>query len=155
VLSSGLSEKVVKIVFDKLTPIFNYWKSPIDIIRNKNFIFNNPLKIKAILEMAKYLAKTSYSKIKGAINEQGINFLMSFKFLGPATAYHLAKNLGIDYAKPDRHLTRIADLFGFSCPNKFCESIAIVTGEKKSVVDIILWRYATLNRNYLNEIAHE
>jgi len=156
VLSSGMSEKVIKKIFLNISMIFNNWKNPQYIIQNRRKIktkalkvFNNRLKISALLEMANYLCQKSCSNIINSIRLIGTNYLMNFKFLGPTTSLHLAKNLGINIAKPDRHLSRMANLFGYTCPNRFCEAISSVTGEKKSVIDIVLWRYATLNKNYL------
>jgi endonuclease III len=161
VLSSGMSEKVVTKVFPRLSLIFNNWKNPAAIHKNEKAIykrairlFNNKGKITALLEMAKYLVNKSISVIIKLIQEQGVSFLMKFKFLGPATALHLAKNVGLDIAKPDRHLMRISNRFGFACTNRFCEKISNHTGDKKSVVDIILWRYATLKKNYLADIPY-
>jgi hypothetical protein len=161
VLSSGISEKVVLSVFPKLTLLFNNWRNPLFIKQNKRriykkatAIFNNKGKINAILEMAEYLVNKSINLISKLIEAEGINYLIRFKYLGPATSFHLAKNLGVDIAKPDRHLVRISNCFGFECANLFCEKISNYTGDKKSVVDIILWRYATIKKNYLPEISY-
>jgi len=161
VLSSGMSERVVAKVFPKLTLVFNNWKNPAIIRKNEKLIFkraialfNNNGKINALLEMARYLVNKSMSVIINLIQEQGVSFLVKFKFLGPATAFHLAKNLGVDIAKPDRHLIRISNRFGFQCANRFCEKISDHTGDKKSVVDIVLWRYATLKKTYLADIPN-
>lgn len=54
-------------------------------------------------------------------------------------------------AEPDRHLVRISEKFGYGCPETFCNDISRYTGEKTSVVDIVLWRYATLEKKYLDE----
>jgi hypothetical protein len=157
VLSSGMSEKVIKRIFENLSLVFNNWKNPVLIIKNRRKIynravqiFNNHTKINALFEMAAYLCKKTCSDVVNLIQTRGAEYLMNFKFLGPATSLHLAKNLGINVAKPDRHLMRIANLFGYTCANSLCEKIASFTGEKKSVVDIVLWRYATLNKNYLS-----
>jgi len=156
VLSSGLSEKVVLSVFPKLTKIFNNWRNPLKIIDNHTTlfpkalrVFRNKQKISALFEMARYLVDKSISFVTTLIKKHGLNYLMQFKYLGPATSAHLAKNIGFNFAKPDRHLMRICNHFGFSCVDTFCEEIAYITGDKKSVVDLILWRYATLKRNYL------
>lgn len=161
VLSSGMSERVIARIFPKLSLIFNNWKNPLLIFKNERKIykraitlFNNEGKIRAILGMAKYLVNKSIFVITNLIQVQGVAFLMKFKYLGPATALHLAKNLGVNIAKPDRHLVRISNHFGYKCTNVFCEKISDHTGDKKSVVDIVLWRYATLKKNYLAEISY-
>jgi hypothetical protein len=46
--------------------------------------------------------------------------------------------------KPDRHLSRICSLWGYATPLQMCETIAAVVGDKVSVIDTVMWRYATL-----------
>ena len=69
VLSSGMSEKVVLSVFDKISALFNHWMNVKFIIINKERIriealklFNNKYKINAILLMAEHLEKTTIEK---------------------------------------------------------------------------------------------
>lgn len=49
-----------------------------------------------------------FKELKDA--EDKVEYLGSLFFIGNITKYHLARNLGIDVAKPDRHLQRIADI---------------------------------------------
>jgi len=73
-----------------------------------------------------------------------LDHLESLPYIGKITKYHLAKNLGIDIAKPDRHLVRLAKKFGFNNVQKFCNEISKETGDKITVIDVILWRYSNL-----------
>lgn len=73
-----------------------------------------------------------------------LDYLESLPYIGKITRYHLAKNLGIDTAKPDRHLVRLAKKFGYDDVQKFCEHISKKTGDKVTVVDVVLWRYSNL-----------
>jgi hypothetical protein len=156
VLSSGLSEKVVLKIFPAIEEIFLNWRNLGKIVSQRSkiekkalAIFSNRKKINALIEMALYLNTSNISVEVNNIKLNGLEYLQSFKFLGPATSNHFAKNIGFNFAKPDRHLIRIASKLGYSCVNTLCESISLVVGEKKSVIDIVLWRYATLNRNYI------
>ena len=68
-------------------------------------------------------------------------------WIGPITKYHLARNLGIDVAKPDRHLVRLAKRFGYNESTgvqQMCEELAERTRDRIGVVDVVLWRYANL-----------
>jgi hypothetical protein len=159
VLSSGMRETVIRKKFNELTFIFNNWVSPQFISDNKYSIrkkalkaFNHPSKINALFFMAKYLCSVSIANEIGCILSEGVKYLEKFPYLGPATSLHFAKNLGLNVSKPDRHLVRISEKFGFDCPATFCKKISKYTGEKESVVDIVLWRYATLDKNYLSKI---
>ncbi len=78
---------------------------------------------------------------RNQIEHEGIDFIRTLQFMGPATSYHLAKNIGLDVVKPDRHLVRIAESAGGFSPNDFCEMIAQQTGDKVSVIDIVPARF--------------
>jgi len=156
VLSSGMKESVIKNKFYAISNIFKNWNDPSSIISNRSNIeehalqlFNNHLKIKALLFMGEYLSKNCIQYELTNIRLKGFKYLEQFPFLGPATSLHFAKNLGFVISKPDRHLNRISNKFGFENSLTFCKEISEFTGEKESVIDIVLWRYATLNRDYL------
>ena len=84
---------------------------------------------------------------------EGVEFIQTLPFMGPATSYHLAKNIGLDVVKPDRHLLRMAAAVGYDSPSLLCEDIAASVGDRVSVVDVVLWRFATLNSNYTDYFA--
>ena len=75
-------------------------------------------------------------------------------FMGPATSYHLAKNLGFQVAKPDRHLNRISESNGFKNAHELCEAIASQTREPISVVDGVLWRLSEKRMTAQFKIFH-
>lgn len=66
-------------------------------------------------------------------------FLAELPWIGQITKYHLAKNFGLDFAKPDLHLQRLADLEGCTV-QALCERLAAETGYRVATVDTILWR---------------
>lgn len=78
-----------------------------------------------------------------------VNFLESFPYIGPAAACHLAKNIGLNIAKPDRHLIRVSKACGFKTPNDLCSVLTTVVGDDISTIDLVIWRYATLHSQYL------
>ena len=113
--------------------------------------FGNRRKIKAIGEIATRVAEVGIEHIKAEIRCRGVRYLQEFPFMGPITSYHLAKNLGLDVVKPDRHLMRMAWASGHESPLRMCLRVAAVVGDSVSVVDLVLWRYATLNGDYEGE----
>lgn len=156
VLSAGMSEVVVRRKFNELSPIFFEWESASEIIDSREEcrrralkVFNHRPKISAIVSIAEKIKKSGFDKIRDQIAIGGIDYLTTFNYVGPVTCYHLAKNIGLDVVKPDRHLERIALTLGFQSPTMLCQTISDFTGDKLSVVDIVLWRFATLNRDYL------
>lgn len=74
-----------------------------------------------------------------------IEFLKTIPWIGDITKYHLAKNLGMDVCKPDRHLVRIAKKYELS-PEELCKKLSIVTGDRVATVDYVLWRAANLGK---------
>ncbi|HEV8286869.1 MAG TPA: hypothetical protein VGQ09_21315 [Chitinophagaceae bacterium] len=156
VLSSGMKESIIKNKFSLLSQVFYNWSDTLLIHKKQRElkikalkVFNHSAKISALFFMAEYLNYNCVSVEIKKIKELGFEYLERFPFLGPATSLHFAKNLGFIISKPDRHLLRISKKFGYNCPFSFCKEIAKETGEKESVIDIVLWRYATLNKNYL------
>jgi hypothetical protein len=75
-----------------------------------------------------------------------VAYLETLPLIGKTTKWHLAQNLGIDCVKPDIHLIRLAQKFGFSSPLKMCECIRddIGNAEDLKTIDLILWRYCNL-----------
>lgn len=66
-------------------------------------------------------------------------FLVGLPWIGEITKFHLAKNFGVDVAKPDVHLQRLADRDG-TTPQALCARIAGEVGLRVATVDTILWR---------------
>lgn len=160
ILSSGMREKVIRGMFGSFSRAFLNWKSAKTIsLRRKSCaaqagrVFNHQGKIAAIVEFVEYVNNQGFASTISRIKEEGHEYLQGFSYLGPATSLHLAKNLGVDVVKPDRHLCRIADASGAESPTALCEAISETVGDRINVVDLVLWRFATLERDYLSVIA--
>lgn len=74
-----------------------------------------------------------------------IEYLAGLPWIGNITKYHLARNIGIDCVKPDRHLVRLVEYFSFKTPLDMCLEVQKHTKERLGVIDVILWRYLTIN----------
>ncbi len=72
-----------------------------------------------------------------------IEYLKSLPWIGDITKWHLAKNLGFNVCKPDRHLVRIAGAEGTTC-QEMCKRLADATGDRIATVDMVIWRAANL-----------
>ena len=147
VINSGMKNQVAEKIFE------NFW---IDIQLNSinskliNFdVIRHPNKNKAIKKVYNRLDfyfdhfLTSKNKLK---------FLKNLPHIGDITKYHLAKNLGLNFAKPDRHLVRIANLFRYRSVQDFCMVVSELTHDKIVVVDLVFWRFANITKNYLEVI---
>jgi hypothetical protein len=156
ILNTGMREGIVRRYFPKISIAFLNWVSAEEIVRNRTSceaeavkIFNHPRKIDAIGSICEKVAYTGFDIFRENIRVGGVDFLQTLDFIGPITKYHLAKNVGLDVVKPDRHLVRLTEAANFKNPRDLCQTIAEITGDKISVVDVILWRYATLDPQYV------
>ena len=161
ILSSGMRETIVRRVFGGISAAFLDWKSAASVAHNRKAcearavrLFHHPAKIAAIASVCERVSKVGFATTLRAIQTGGLGFLRTFDFIGPVTGFHLAKNIGLDVAKPDRHLTRIARAVNLGNPQELCRIISVATGDRISVVDLVLWRYATLNPRYLLAFRH-
>lgn len=157
ILSSGMREAVIRQKFYDISTAFMGFSSAIEIVRNYDVcrikalrVFNHTKKIDAILSMSWRVAMDGFQKVKHSTEHYGVDYLRSFDFIGPATGYHLAKNLGLSVSKPDRHLCRVAEVSGFDSVQHLCEEISMATGDPVPVVDLVIWRFATLRSDYKN-----
>lgn len=157
ILSSGIRESVIRKIFPKISDAFFEWESSETIynkqsecLENALEVFNNPLKIKAIIEITREINDIGFEFSLESLKAEGVSYLRKFPFMGPATSYHLAKNIGFNVAKPDRHLLRVANATGYSNPFELCSDLSEIVGDDVRTVDLVIWRYATLCINYLD-----
>lgn len=155
ILCSGFKEAIVRNKFDYISLCFCDWESSREILKNKNqcratalHAIRNTRKIQAIGDIANLIAKDGFDKIKHKIISNPINELQKFPYIGRITSYHLAKNLGFDVAKPDRHLLRLAQYAGIGDVQKMCSIISGKSGDPIPYVDLILWRYLEQNSRF-------
>lgn len=160
ILCSGMREAVVKQRYKAISEAFLEWVSA-DAIAEQRVAceeralrsFRHQPKIRAIGSLCEKVSMWGFDQILQHVELDGITFLQSFDFIGPVTSLHLAKNIGLEVVKPDRHLTRMATAIGCSSPEQLCHCIADVTGDSISVIDLVLWRYATLDPHYSTYLA--
>ena len=133
VISSGMKNQVARIIEQKMVEAYNDGK-PI------SGAFNHKGKVKAI----EYMMTNHDELFEQYLNtEDKLTFLKSLPYIGDITKYHLAKNLGEDVVKPDRHLVRIANQ-NKTTPELLCQELARQTGYRIGTIDLILWRAANL-----------
>jgi hypothetical protein len=157
VLSAGMREAIIRRKFEAVSHAFYYWRSA-SLIRDHAeqcqvaaaVHFGNAAKLRAIATIARRVAESGFDRFKTDLRERPMESLGKLPFMGPATTRHLAKNIGFDVVKPDRHLMRIAAAAQFSSADELCNVISSIVGDPLSVVDSVLWRYATLRPDYLD-----
>jgi hypothetical protein len=133
ILNSGMKEQIARKIWNRVQ---DAWAKGIDLSE----VFRHKGKV-AALNYVMDNHKELFDKYQSA--DDKISFLQTIPFIGGITKYHLAKNLGHDCVKPDRHLVRIASQYG-TTPEELCENLSKETGEKKCVIDIVIWRACNL-----------
>lgn len=148
VLNSGFREAIVRKHFAYISLAFCDWSSAREISKNADgciaaarAVFSHRLKLSAIVQTAMLLDDWSFERFAVQLRIEGVVFLERLPFIGSITSWHLAKNIGLNVAKPDRHMIRLASKFGYSDVQIMCTDIANVTGDEMSVADLILWRF--------------
>ncbi|MGH7846925.1 MAG: hypothetical protein ACREQW_17410 [Candidatus Binatia bacterium] len=156
-----MKEAIVRGKFSDITRAFFLWKSAQAISRHAKYCFrtalrsfHHPGQIGAIVDVARRIDAVGFKTIKSEIVAAPLETLQKFPFIGRVTVFHLAKNLGVNVAKPDRHLTRLAWACGYTNVQEFCHVIATQVGDTVAEVDIVLWRFATLLEDYLAEFLN-
>jgi hypothetical protein len=160
ILCGGMAESVVRSRFPAITNSFLNWcsageiaKRSFECINSATVYFRHEKKIEAIAASARIIHRRSFAIVHKSILRDPLASLMEFPFIGPTTAFHLAKNIGLQVAKPDRHLTRLASANGFQDVQAFCGRISIFLGEDIRKVDSVLWRFATLHPDYIERFT--
>lgn len=160
ILASGFREATIRRIFPQISRAFLNWTRARSIAQHRagcegraRRVFNHGPKIRAIGSLCERVADEGFCSIRRKIESDGVEFLRTFAFIGPTTSYHFAKNIGLDVVKPDRHLLRLCKAAGFSSPNEMCQVISATTGDRLAVIDIVLWRYATVTSDYIRRFA--
>lgn len=133
ICNSGMRFTVAQGIFDKIKTALASGEAPGTVFGHKGkcagigWIWQNRERL-----LAEYLAA-----------RDKLAFCESLPWIGGITKYHLAKNLGADVAKPDRHLQRLADAEGCT-PQELCDRLAAETGYRAATIDVVLWRACAL-----------
>lgn len=148
ILNSGFKERIARRKFSHLSLVFGDWESAEFIVLNREQCvacalesFGHELKINAMANVAQIVHQLGFESVIDQIRVHPFGFLRTLPFIGPTTIWHLAKNLGLDVAKPDRHLVRLADRFGFQCVQRLCAHLSEESGDRIAVIDLVLWRF--------------
>jgi len=152
ILCSGFRESVVRAKFSYISLCFCDWESASAIVDSgaacisaASKAINHEAKLLAILNIARLLHFRSFESFRAELIEDPINTLQSLPYIGQITALHLAKNLGFNVSKPDRHLVRVSDKLGFGDTSALCGWLEAVTGARERTVDLLIWRYLADN----------
>jgi len=134
ICNSGMKWQIARKIYDNII-------EAIETNQPISSVFKHKGKVAAI-EMG-YANKRCWFQryLKAKTVSDKLDYLQSLPWIGPITKYHLAKNLGLDSVKPDRHLVRVAEKYD-TTPLKMCQKLAKQTGLTLSEIDTVIWRAA-------------
>jgi len=129
ICNSGMKYKIASQIYASILTAIST-TTPIETV------FNHKGKVKAI----KFILSGRDSIFQTFLEAKDkISYLETLPYIGKITKYHLARNLGLDVCKPDRHISRIAQYYK-TTPIELCGKLSQETGDRIGVVDIVLWR---------------
>jgi hypothetical protein len=160
IFCSGFRERTLRTLFSYLSLCFCDWESGAAIVEHAEVCrtaalaaFNNERKVDALIQISRLVAQNGFAAFKREVLYQSFEVWQTLPYIGPVTVYHLAKNLGLPVAKPDRHLQRLAESLCYADAHELCGDIAKVTGDAPHVIDVIFWRYLAETRRLKNTSA--
>jgi len=127
IISSGLKNQVARKIEQRIY-------RAIDNFEPLESAFQHKGKVKAIEYILQHQQRL-FDEYQQA--EDKLGYLKSLPWIGDITKYHLAKNLGLDMVKPDRHLVRIAGKED-KTPLQLCRELSELTGDNLAVVDTVI-----------------
>lgn len=139
ILCSGMKAQVAGAIAKKVWPVIYDDKKPV----TGSGAFGHKGKCKAIDWIWEHQEDLFNKFLALSTPREQLDFCESLPWIGGITKYHLAKNLGVNVAKPDRHLERVAALHG-QTTEAFCEDLANLTGDRVTLVDTVIWRSCNL-----------
>jgi hypothetical protein len=155
IMCGGFRESTVRSIFRSVSLCFCDWESAAAIQEVRQAckgsalrIFRHEKKLNGIVAVADRVVGAGFDNLKRAIVANPIVELQKFPYIGPITVWHLAKNLGFNVAKPDRHLVRVSTRLGFESAFALCAAVAQRFGEETKVVDLVIWRYLADNPSH-------
>ncbi|SDX13819.1 hypothetical protein SAMN05518669_103378 [Variovorax sp. YR634] len=132
ICNSGMKNTVAKMIFDRSMGALAAGTPVIDVFKHKG----KAAAIEAIWADRDVLLSMYRACTTEALR---IELLVALPWVGHITKYHLAKNFGMNVAKPDVHLQRLATREGCTA-QALCERLAVEVGLRAATVDVVLWR---------------
>ena len=133
ICNSGMKNTIARKIFDKVmkavvagVPVFD--------------VFRHPGKAEALDRVWETRGRLFREYLAA---KDKVEYLAGLPWIGDITKYHLAKNLGKDVCKPDRHLVRIAEHYE-TTPEELCLQLSEASGDRVGTVDVVLWRAAAI-----------
>ena len=161
VLDTNFHAHVIDQLWGELTIAFLNWDfrkiaaATDDVLYDALIVLPNVRKIEAIVQSAETLALWTeadfvefHESVSGIRDADSLELrrLRYFKGIGDVNQFYLARSMGLDFAKPDRWLERIAEVCGYGSGARavfsLVDDIGAEVQERPGVIDYVLWRWA-------------
>lgn len=129
ILNSGMKNTVARGIFERVRPAL-FERRPV------RDVFGHPGKAAAIETIWRDRSRL-YDEFREA--EDKLAYCAALPWIGEITKFHLAKNWGEDFAKPDVHLVRVAERAGTDA-HALCAQLARESGYRVGTIDLVIWR---------------
>ncbi|WP_432263035.1 hypothetical protein [Cupriavidus sp. TMH.W2] len=136
VCNSGMKAQIARSIFERVMVAVEAGASAMTVFGHKG-------KAGAIDRVWHDRARHLAAYLRAGTPAAQLAYLESLPWIGGITKWHLAKNFGLDVAKPDRHLVRVAAAYGLTVDG-LCENLAKATGDRIATVDTVIWRACNL-----------
>lgn len=146
--ATGFSAKAVGKFMPKLLAAYGSWdkcgtENFDHVMERVRLVCNNPQKARAIHSTAKRMVdelKTIGWEKWRSLNLSDVEKIGELSYIGPVTRYHLGRNIGLlECVKPDLHLVRMAEHWGFEDCEDMCKSMRGDDQVPLGIVDLALW----------------
>lgn len=146
IYTSGFRVSIIEDKFEEIQEAFKDFDidklSKMKSVKSVLLVFNNARKAESFLKGTKSIYKEGFSKFKKRVGIEGAKALRELPGIGMITQKHLARNIGLsDVAKDDVHMRRLVNIFGAKDESELAGYLSHEFGEKKGVVDAVLWRF--------------
>jgi hypothetical protein len=129
ICNSGMNNRVAQIIHDRCMGALKQGSSA-------TTVFRHPGKASAIDQIWERREELFAAYSEAA---DKLEYCALLPWIGPVTKHHLSKNFGMNTAKPDVHMERLAKRDRCSTQT-LCRRLARKTGYRVATIDTILWR---------------
>lgn len=134
ILNSGMRWRVAKDIWERMRPSLLQTGEVADT-------FGHPGKKKSIDQVMRDREAyfEGFGHAWGEGRDSVVAYCETLPHIGGITKFHLAKNLGLDVAKPDVWLERVAADSGEDVQT-MCERLSSASGDRVATVDYVIWK---------------
>lgn len=130
IANSGMHHKAAQGIFRKVMAALEEDRDPAEVFRHTGKV--------AAMAMIWRERERLFAEMTSKTDDELVTWCGDLPFIGEITKWHALKNLGVDAAKPDRWMQRVAPLSNESV-TQLCQRLSEATGDRIATVDLVIW----------------